>query len=158
MNDFTIELLKDYRYKPGTAIEGYYTGDDEEYWTDGRMLLKRAYISKPLKRMYHPAGNCSKIGVKRESIKRVWDTGWAPSSSLANIPEVVRVAGTSNRWQRSSVLLQTECGKRAILSADKVKFLMMKIKDCTFYISENNNAVQIKSGKKRAGLLMPMRP
>jgi len=160
VEDFTIELLEDYKYKPSIAISAPYTGDDKKHWTDGYMLLRRDCITRPIKRMYeHTSKYQRRVRVSKDSIKRLWDYQWGNESEKALTPELVRVSGFSNRYQRQTVMLQTENGRSVLLCADKVKFLMMKIKDCSFYIPKDDKfgAVQIKSGNKRAGLIMPMR-
>ena len=160
MEDFTIVSLNDYKYKPSIAVSAPYVGDDKKHWTDGHTLLRRDCVSRPIKRMYETTAKYQReVGVGKKRISRLWESQWLCDSEKAITPELVRCAGVDNYYHRSTVMLTTESGKTALLSADIVKFLMMKIKNCSFRIPTDNkySAIQIMSGRKRAGLVMPMR-
>ena len=158
MNNFRIVSLAEYRYRPSKAWTRY-NENNKKYLTDGHMLIKRECI-KPLKRMLEQTGTWElPIHVKDSSLKQVWDR-WDSTFQKAEVGEFVRITGVSRKHELATVTISRN-GNSAFFCADKVKMIMGKVKDCTFYLNPENTANEaawIKSGRKLVGCIMPVRP
>ena len=158
MNDVVSTHIDDYKYRPQHAWNQIAHEDKAKYYTDGHMLLKRSLFPRPLKRMLEPLKSDRKRYKRAgdKSMDRVWngaDLGDRVRGTLSNIVE------TRQDYREDSTITVTniDWNRTVILDADKVKFIMTRCKDVSFWITTNGkyDSVVIKTGRKKLGVIMP---
>ena len=160
MNDVVSTHIDNYKYRPQHAWQGIAHEDKAKYYTDGRMLLKRSLFPRPLKRMLVSLKSdwrtlrTRRVGDKM--MDRVWngaDLGDRVRGTLSNTVE------TRQDYRKDSTITvtSTDWNRTVILDADKVKFIMTRCKDVSFWITTNGkyDSVVIKTGRKKLGVIMP---
>ena len=162
MNDPITTHIDDYKYRASHAWGGINHEDDSRYYTDGTMLIKRSSFKRPLKRMIDPLKSdfhhYRRVGNK--SMDRLWN------SDSDRVRADLQPAVTTKGDRRDSIIYLTsqEPGQEnteVILDADKVKFIMTRCSNLTFWITRDkgeNNSVLIKSGRQHVAIIMPRRP
>ena len=157
MNDTVSTHIDNYKYLPQHAWNGIAHEDKSKYYTDGHMLLKRSLFPRPLKRMLEPLKSdwqrYRRVGDK--SMDRVWngaDLGDRVRGTLSDTVE------TQQDRKKDSTITVTHGDRVVILDADKVKFILTRCKDVSFWITMNEgkyDSVVIKTGRKKLGVIMP---
>jgi len=145
--------FKEYRVRPSYAYGGRYEEEGSKYYTDGTMILLRGYVSKPTKRMTQKALK----NVKEESCDRIFLNGTdQPYLVKLTLDDAVII----KEYGHNTVNLHTPGNMKCItLDADKVKLILSKVKNASFWAVETDrmlDPVVIKSGNIAVGLLMPM--
>ena len=148
----TETIFSEYRMKPSKAYGKRYDADDSKYYTDGTIILLRSAVKRPYKRMLEriPATR----NVTENGADRVFSLADNRSAEALAVGSVV----FSDPLSRYNMInLHTEGNMSCVtLDADRVKLILAKVENPTFWYTGKKNSVIIRSNGDPVGLIMPI--